>query len=271
MFDSIPPGLDVGTIRVNLVRTGQEVRQVATSVVDPTTGHFLIPGLGPGSYYPVVDLPPGAFAQTVVVSKDCRVEQASPSYSYQDLHGHLDAQRPLSIPGVIPNAARCLIVHASFGHVLRGYVQGRDGVLPGALVVAIPKSVWAIQEDRGATPPDRYLTAVTDDRGYFELKGVTQYPTYIANVPASEETEYRLYAFESIDPNAIYDPGFSERFRNRKSFSYRQWAFEDGLWMTKGGGADRIARWYTCGATDGIDTRTRCYLAPIAADSAEFR
>jgi len=272
-FDTVPPGLDPGTIRVNLVRTGQEVHQVATGVVDPSTGHFAIPGLGPGSYYPVVDMPPGGFVLTTIATKDCKTEQPSPSYAYQDLHGHLDPQRPLSIPGVIPNAAQALCIHASFGHVLRGYVRDSGGkFLAGAMVVAIPKSVWAIQEDRGATPPDRYLTAVTDDRGYFEIQGVTEVSTYVANKPGSEETEYHLYAFESIDPNAIYDPGFSERFQNRGIFSVKKWVFEDGRWQGKGNDSATIAAWHSCGANDVIDARTRCYLTSIpAADTAEIR
>ena len=140
------------------------------------------------------------------------------------------------------------------------------------MVVAIPKSVWAIQEDRGATPPDRYLTAVTDDRGYFEIQGVTEVSTYVANKPGSEETEYHLYAFESIDPNAIYDPGFSERFQNRGIFSVKKWVFEDGRWQGKGNDSATIAAWHSCGANDVIDARTRCYLTSIpAADTAEIR
>src|SRR4029453_15086202 len=120
----------------------------------------------------------------------------------QDIYIPLHTTKPLSIPSDIPNAAQSLCIHASFGHVMRGYVRNRTGQpLAGALVAAIPKSVWALQEDRGATPPDRYLTAVTDDRGYFELLGATEVATYVANKPGSEETEYHLYAFESIDPN----------------------------------------------------------------------
>lgn len=271
-FDAIPPWVELGRIRVSLVRTGQEVSQTATGIVDPSTGRFSIPGVGPGAYYPVVELPPGAYVQTITAI-DCDTGKPSPNYRYQDLHGHFDSQRPLSIPEVIPNAAKCLDVQASYGRPLRGYVRDRaENPEAGALVVAIPRSVWAVQEDRGATPPDRYLTAVTDDRGYFELRGAAEATAYVADLPGGDVPEYHLYAFENIDANAIYDPGFSDRFRGRETFSVRTWAFEDGQWNVKTISSGTIATWQTCGAFDAPNLKARCYLISIpAVETAEIR
>ena len=230
-FKVMPQGIDIGAMRVNLTRTGQELSQVATAVVDPSTLRFSIPGVGPGSYYPSLDLPPGFYVQSVGASKfdpqspgNCSSDPSlwSPSYTYMDGHGHLNPTNPIRVPGVIPNAAECLAILVNYGLPVVGEVRDRAGkAVAGALVVAIPKSVWTQSEDRGATPPDRYLTGTTDGTGRFQLYGATESAYPVAGGEGMVPQEYHLYAFEDIDPNMIYDPGFTERFRGRESFVLR--------------------------------------------------
>jgi hypothetical protein len=275
-FEPKTVGIDLGPLRVSLVRSGQEVSQAATTAADPATGRFAIPGLGPGTYYPVVDLPPGVFVLDVSASKaqagnpeDCDSSIRTPDYSYLDLHGHFDAAKPLRIPSVIPNAASCLAIRIGTGFPLRGYALDRLGKpAPGALVVAIPRSVWAKTDDLGATPPDRYLTGVTDDAGFFNLLGASQQ----TNPGSLVETQYHLYAFEDLDPNMIYDPGFSDRFRTRESFVWRELWFENGSWMPQKLAIRADAAWNTCGGVDSPAIISRCYLTLIPAeDTVEIR
>ena len=275
LLEMIPPNTDLGQLRVSLVRSGQELSQVATSRVDPSTGRFAIPGIGPGTYYPVVDLPPGVYVQNVSASRfnvdkpeDCDPRIQSPNYAYQDLHGHFDRLQPLRIPAVIPAAASCLYIRVGAGHPLRGYVRDRLGKpADRAFVVAIPKSVWSVEDDRGATPPDRYLTGVTDDAGFFELQGATQE----VRAGSQTEAEYRLYAFEDLDPNMIYEPGFARRFESHASFVWRDWIFSIG-WTVIKVGLQSHATWSTCGAQDTALARRRCYLTLIPAEeTAEIR
>jgi len=75
-----------------------------------------------------------------------------------------------------------------------------------------------------------------------------------------------------IEANAIYDPGFSDRFRGRETFSVRTWAFEDGKWNVKTISSGTIATWQTCGAFDAPNLKARCYLISIpAVETAEIR
>jgi hypothetical protein len=259
-IEGLPPG---APLRVNLTRSGQEVRHVSTTVTDPETGRFSIPGVGPGSYFPTVDLPAGLYVRDIVAVKfdpqrpqDCSPPPSAPNYSYLDSHGHFDIERPLQIPSVIPNAAECLSIFLARGGALRGRVFDRlRRPVAGALVIGIPKSVWAKTDDRGATPPDRYLAGVTDHKGYFQLF-------------AADQVEYHLYAFENIDPNLIYDPGFSDRFQNREAFTIRKWQFKDGKWDLTGGGFSTIATYLTCGDSEpGVINL--CDLTVIPVDVTE--
>lgn len=265
-FDVIPPQTFLASLRVNLVRSGQELSQIATTEVDAATGRFVISGLGPGSYYPVVDMPPGAFVREVVASRfdlnkpeDCDTmpsRQVTPLYSYLDLHGHFDPVKPFQIPAVIPNAAECLAIQISLGKPLFGIV--RDKFLKpvkAALVVAIPRSVWAKELDKGATPPDRYLTAVTDDNGYFQMPG------------AVKDSTYHLYAFEDVDPNVIYNPEFSDLAFGRELFETHELQFENGKWAVKKIARLTVATSETCGVDNAI-YRAWCYLTSISAEDS---
>jgi protocatechuate 3,4-dioxygenase beta subunit len=227
-FNVIPQGIDISTIRVNLTRTGQELSQVASGVVNPSTLRFSIPGVGPGSYYSSLDLPSGFYVHNIAASKfdpqkpgNCSPESGfwNPSYTYMDLHGHLNPASPLRIPAVIPNGAECLAIMVRYGYPIAGFVRDRSGrAAIGALVVAVPKSVWTEAADGGPTPPDRYLTASTDHAGRFTSYGATECVFALGDRCGQVEQEYHLYAFEDINPNMLYDPGFTARFRGRESF-----------------------------------------------------
>jgi len=280
-FDRLPPNTYPDPFRVNLVRAGQELSQISTSVVDPSTGRFMIPGVGPGSYYPALDLPPGVYVQNVLASKfdptkpgDCDPDpsKAAPNYSYQDLHGHFDAQKPFQIPSVIPNAAECLVINVGFGTSLVGIVRDRFlKPVEGALVVALPKSVWGKELDKGATPPDRYLTGVTDDNGYFQLRGAADQAFSIAGQNGQVDTEYHLYAFEDVDPNVIYNPEFSSQVSGREIVEVREMQYMNGRWVVTKLTATPVVTSKSC----GLDTpvyRGFCYLRSISAeDSANLQ
>jgi protocatechuate 3,4-dioxygenase beta subunit len=281
-FDVVPQDIDIGAIRVNLTRAGQELRQVATGLLDPSTMGFSIPGIGPGSYYLSLDLPPGFYVHNIVASKldtekpnDCITDLSSPSYAYLDNHGHLSPTSPLRVPAVIPIAAQCVKVQVKYGYPITGLVRDRTGkVTPGALVVAIPKSVWTESGDRGVTPPDRYLTATTDATGAFRMYGATEWLFVIAGREAMVKQEYHLYAFEDIDPNMIYDPAFTERFRGKEVFVLRtEERTPPGDWMVR-----RIQNYTTVqadvdpqssescpGTFPGGFLRRICILTPITA------
>jgi len=269
-FEGVSPNTDLGALRVNLVRSGQELSQVATATIEQDTRRFSIAGVGPGTYYPVVDLPPGLYVQNVIASKfevdkpdDCDPKIPSPSYSFQDLHGHFDPLLPLRVLEVIPAAAQCLYIKVGAGYPLRGYVRDRAGQpANAAFVVAVPQSVWAIKDDRGATPPDRYLTGVTDDTGFFQLEGATPF----VSETSKTDTEYRIYAFEDINPNVIYEPGFGGRFQNHSSFTQTEWQRESAVWVAKKIAILTQAKWNTCGGEDGPTVRTRCYFTLIPAE-----
>jgi hypothetical protein len=177
--------------------------------------------------------------------------------NYLDSHGHFDPQKALRIPSVIPNAASCVAILISVATPLYGYVHDvQDRPFAGAFVVGIPNGVWRKEEDRGLTPPDRYITAVSDDAGFFELR-------------ALPSVEYKLYAFESLDPNDIYDPEFAERFRNREIFTYRLYENRNGTWVSRKIANYAVAFQNQWCAENSLIVRERCYLTVIPAEAVD--
>ena len=103
-------------------------------------------------------------------------------------------------------------VEGELSHETRIFQKGDPGNVSSSrvtkltrnLIVGLPRSVWGGQDSAVAfTPPDRYLTTTTDAEGRFVLSGA---------VPG---TEYKLFAFEDLDPNLTYDPDLVDRFPNR--------------------------------------------------------
>jgi hypothetical protein len=162
IFGDLPAGIDVnvllGEIRVNLVRARSGINQVATSTADSRNFNFSIPGLGPGFYYPGVDLPPGAYIQDIDVmgiqrgpgggDEDwtCNAPPAG-LYSYLDVHGHLE---PLELPKALatndPKTFLCLRIDIRFSGHLAGTAVSFEPGPP--LVVLMPRSAWASHGDR---------------------------------------------------------------------------------------------------------------------------
>jgi hypothetical protein len=274
-LDDMPGGSALRGARVNLTRTRRELRQASTGVPDLKTGKFSIPGLGPGSYYPTLDLPPGFYVDNISASKHdqldpekCSSDPGSLSYMYMDAHGHLDGQQPIVIPTILPNDAECLAIIVKFGGSFFGYVYDRVGKpMPGALVVAIPMGIWAKSADAGVTPADRMLITTSDSDGRFELQGTTRF----VNPQQTVEQQYRLYAFEGIDPNEIWDPGIEDRFHGHEGFETRVYVFENSQWVVKRITTPTFAKFGDCNQ-DSIVARNLCFLTAIpATETAEIK
>jgi len=286
-LEGVPPGLIPPNLRVNITRARQEMSQVATGKVEPlapSMGSFSIPGMGPGTYYVSMDLPPGFYVDNIGASKPdlnrpdvCALDPAvwSPRYSYMDLHGHLNLTDPFIIPGVIPNAAPCLTIRVRFGLPIYGFVYNRVGkAVPGAFVVGIPKGVWFKTDDAGVTPPDRYLTATTDSTGYFEMHGATDWAYPVKDQSGQVRQEYHLYAFENIDPNTIYAPDFSDRFRNREAFVIRTEERQSpgSPWTARRIQQATSAYSYSCPGMVAVTLRQYCVFTSIPPeDTAEIQ
>ncbi|HZI50469.1 MAG TPA: carboxypeptidase-like regulatory domain-containing protein, partial [Terriglobia bacterium] len=209
-FEGMPPQGTfqsfLGDIRVNLTRAGTIVSQVATTLADPRTLNFAIPGLGPGSYYPTIDLPPGAFVKEVRVRKIRRIGagdgawtcDAPPdgTYSYLDSHGHLmPLEIPAAVPGNASNDPLCLSMTVSFTGHLGGLAVacGWPGCGP-LMAVLFPSSAWRRHDDGGITPPDRIQI----------LSGPA---VEFSGVPFDD---YRLYAVEYRFADLIFMPDFKD-------------------------------------------------------------
>jgi len=82
------------------------------------------------------------------------------------------------------------------GAAVEGAVSNqKDEPVPDAVVVAVP-------EARFRSHPERYRTAVTDQLGRYTLRGV---------VPG----DYTLFAWESIDGEAYYNPEFLKSYEGQ--------------------------------------------------------
>jgi protocatechuate 3,4-dioxygenase beta subunit len=218
----LPPGSDCCGVRINLSRRGSEITQMRSAEHD-SDGKLLFKGVGPGSYYVSGEAPPGYYVSNIEAYRlvpanpfdPCTPPpppapaprgEGSDNYRYLDQHGHLNRESPLIVPTVIPGEVTCLSATIRLGQQLFGRVVDRAGnPVSGALVVGFPKSVWGFTDSKVAfTPPDRYLTSTTNSEGRFTLTG------------AVLNTEYKLFAFEDLDTNRVYDPSLTELFPNRE-------------------------------------------------------
>jgi hypothetical protein len=213
------PGVDLTPIlkdlRVNLTRAGSEVSHVATAQMDPVSHNFTIPGLGPGFYYPTLDLPRGSYIKNIRVMKFNRgsgVCDTLPiaAYSYVNANGHL---QPLEIARVIPGDNKadpsCLNIEVSFEGQLQGRVHLPVCVPPpapcptpmnGSVMVLFPKRSLVKQSANDVTPPDRILTTLSGEGGpgRWEFRGL----------PMDED--YILLSVPGLEPDLVYAPGFSD-------------------------------------------------------------
>jgi len=213
-----PPNPDIQEIRVNLTRVGDDARYTKSAEHD-AGGKYLFRGVPPGSYYVTADSPPGYYVSGIVAlgpREHCMIPPAravpSSLYQYLDIHGHLSREKPLNIPAVFPGEACKLVVTVQPGGRFFGRVVDQTGTpVAGASVVGFPQGVWLGMDNKVAfSPPDRFLSATTDGEGRFVLMG------------AAQATQYKLFAFEDIDLNLIYDPSLIERFPNRDLIEIEQ-------------------------------------------------
>jgi hypothetical protein len=214
----VPPGAGVRDIRVNLTRVGDDASYTKSAEYD-ADGKYGFRGVASGNYYVTADSPPGYYVSGIVAlgpREHCMIPPAravaSSLYQYLDIHGHLSREKPLNIPAVFPGEACKLAVTVQAGGRFFGRVVDRTGApVAGALVVGFPEGVWSGLDNKVAfSPPDRFLSTTTDGEGRFVLVG------------AAPSTQYKLFAFEDIDPNLIYDPSLIERFPNRDLIEIEQ-------------------------------------------------
>jgi hypothetical protein len=215
-FEDVPLGTDLnrllGEVRVSLVRSHSELSQIATNVADPRTFNFSIEGLGPGFYYPVVDLPPGAFVKDVHVAGVQRSRGAAEDewrcealpfgvYTYLDGHGHLNAlELPRDLARSSEKSLLCLKIEISFNGHMAGGARCLEAAPPPCtpyIAVLLPRSAWASYDDGGVTPPDRILAVPT--AGVWEFSGL----------PFGD---YRAYAVPFPSADLIYRREFNEWF-----------------------------------------------------------
>jgi hypothetical protein len=214
-FEDPPPGADInrllGEIRVNLTRARSESSQVATTIADPRTFNFSMTGLGPGFYFPTIDLPPGAFIKDIHAAglqwtTGGSVEDwtcgALPygNYAYLDSHEHLS---PLNLPSDLDTGIKgsllCLKITISFSGRLAGpsaCIIPQTMCTP-AIAVLLPRSAWGRYDDNGVTPPDRIQSVPL--RGGWEFSGL----------PSGD---YRIYGVPFASADLIYRREFDEWF-----------------------------------------------------------
>ena len=88
------------------------------------------------------------------------------------------------------------LVASANGAGAEGVVSnGKDEPVPDAVVVAVPEARWR-------THPERYRKAVADQVGRFVLRGLTP-------------GEYILFAWESVDGEAYYNPEFLKSYEGQ--------------------------------------------------------
>jgi hypothetical protein len=213
-----PPVAGIQGIRVNLTRVGNDASYTKSAEYD-SDGKYGFRGVAPGTYYVTAESPPGYYVLDVAAigpREHCMVPPApavrSSLYQYWDSHGHLNREKPLIVPTVFPGDACTLVVTIRAGGRFLGRVVDRAGTpVAGALVLGFPEGVWTGLDNKVAfSPPDQFLSTTTDTEGRFVLVG------------AALSTAYKLFAFEDLDLNLIYDPSLIERFPNQDLIEIEQ-------------------------------------------------
>jgi len=93
------------------------------------------------------------------------------------------------------------LVASANGAVAEGAVTNpkdgseKDEAVAGAVVVAVPEARWRSR-------PERYRKALTDQSGHFILRGLPP-------------GEYALFAWESVDGEAYYNPEFLKSYEGQ--------------------------------------------------------
>jgi hypothetical protein len=223
-FTGYAAGLDLTPIlqnmHVNMTRARSEISHVAAGLMDPVTGQFKIEGMGPGSYYPTVDVPRGSYVKDIRVMKlrpipgvpdeqwPCDLPPSG-AYRYLNANGHLQPlEVPQIVPGGLPSDPMCLNIEVSFaGRLIGRSLAHLCPIVPapcpypiGAVMVLMPASTWLKQNSSDVTPPDRILTTISGDGGpgRWEFRGL------------ATDTDYRVFALNNLDPEMVYGPAFND-------------------------------------------------------------
>jgi hypothetical protein len=119
---------------------------------------------------------------------------SSPNYYIKAISlGHTDALREGITVDHTPDTPVEVLIGSNPGRI-EGTVVDNDGKpVQGAQITLIPG-------ERSQT--DRYRLGSTDTNGHFNFTGL--YPT-----------DYRLFAWDNIEPNAYRDPEFIQRYENQ--------------------------------------------------------
>jgi len=135
----------------------------------------------------------GSFEWRDVASGSYYVQLVSQDDAQQDwfMKSESAGNRDVDASGISVNGGTVVLdlVVSANGAVVDGVVIDRKGeAVPNAVIVAVPETRW-----RGRL--DRYRKTVSDQSGRFTLRGIPP-------------GDYTLFAWESVDGEAYYDPEF---------------------------------------------------------------
>ncbi len=164
-------------VQVNLEPQDQHIYFSSNSANPKENGTFEISNVSDGSYSITVrQLPEDAYI------KDIRAGEQSVLTSGLEISG---GQNPGNLEIVVsPNGAR-----------VEGTVMKGNQLFSGATVVLVPGDV-ALRKDQRF-----YKTTTTDQNGSYSVRGV-------------RPGEYKVYAWEKIEPGAYQDPSFLQQYED---------------------------------------------------------
>jgi hypothetical protein len=100
-----------------------------------------------------------------------------------------------SVDGTLPSPLE-IVIHRSGGSVDGRVRNERQESIPNASVILVP-------DQPGPLSPDQFRSATTDETGGFQFHGL----------PAAG---YNIYAWEDIEKNSWFGPGFLQKYSNSK-------------------------------------------------------